>query len=74
MANLFEEFLKRVLYTKKINPQMAFDLARDTQFKALCGLLIKKGIVTQTELDYQLEQEFSKITETIEKIPLIPKA
>lgn len=74
MVNLFEGFLKKVLSTGKTNPQSAFDLGRDAQFGALSKLLVKKGVITQGELDSELEQEFSRIASMIEKMPPLPKA
>lgn len=74
MSNIFEGFLKKVLASGKTNPQAAFDLGRDAQFGALSKLLIKKGIITQTEIDYELEQEFSRIAKMIDNMPPLPKA
>ncbi|TSC81892.1 MAG: hypothetical protein G01um101419_705 [Parcubacteria group bacterium Gr01-1014_19] len=69
--NIFESFLNRVL--KKIAPPAAFDLGRDAQIKAIVSTLVKKEIISQAEYDQQVEQEFTKSAEMIEKMPPMPK-
>lgn len=73
MPDLFGEFLKRVLDTKKINPQMAFDLARDARFQALETILIDKGVCTKSELEEAQKKAFDKIASMIEKMPSLPE-
>ncbi|MDO8429809.1 MAG: hypothetical protein Q7S73_00370 [bacterium] len=72
--DLFQGFLKKLSKTGKVNPQSAFDLGRDAQSHALYNLLIRKGIISQSELDYQLEQEFTKIADMIDKMPPLPRS
>lgn len=72
MNNTFEGFLTRI--APKVGPQASFDLGRDAQFNAITKLIIKKGLISRLELDYELEQEFSKIADQIEKMPSIPKS
>jgi len=71
--DIFPSFLKKLLSTGKVNPQSAFDLARDARLGALEDLLMKKGTITRSELNLQQEQSFSKVAETIEKMPPPPR-
>lgn len=66
----FEDFLKNV--ASKIGPKNAFELARDSRFKALEQILIKKGVLTEEELDEAIDKELDQLAEKINKIPSSP--
>lgn len=67
----FDEFLQKV--APKIGPKNAFDLARDTRYKAIEQILINKLGITQDDIDNMLKQELKKLAEEIIKIPPTPK-
>jgi hypothetical protein len=70
--NIFQTYLERMSRTGKTNPNAAFDLGRDAQLRAIVSLLIKKGLVSEKEVDGEMEQAFSKIVDMIEKMPPLP--
>lgn len=73
ISDLFEEFLRRVLSTKKVNSAAAFDLGRDARFQAIETILINKNICTKQELEEVQREVFDKIASAIEKMPPLPK-
>lgn len=64
----FEEYLKIV--APKIGANSAFDLSRDARNKALENLLIEKEIVTQEEIDAEVEKQLGETAQNITKMPL----
>ncbi|MES2416111.1 MAG: hypothetical protein V4504_00190 [Patescibacteria group bacterium] len=66
----FEDFLKQV--SPKIGPKNAFDLARDSQLKALERVLIQHCGITQSQIDLALENELKQLSENIQNMPPLP--
>jgi hypothetical protein len=55
----FEQFLQKV--SPKVGPKNAFDLARDTRYKAIEQILIKKLNITEQEINNALKDELGKL-------------
>lgn len=66
----FEEFLQVV--APKIGPKNAFDLARDTRYKAIEQILIDKLNIKQEDIDMAMESELKKLAENIIQMPPLP--
>lgn len=67
----FEEFIKLVV--PKIGPNAAFDISRDSRFKALENILVEKGIASKEEVEAETEKCFGEMAENILKMPPIPE-
>lgn len=66
----FDQFLKEV--SPKVGPKNAFDLARDTRYKAIEQILISKLNIKQEDIDESMQIELKKLAENISKMPPLP--
>ena len=62
----FEDFLR--IIASKVGSEAAFDLSRDSRFKALENILIEKEVATKDELEAALEKELGETASNIDRM------